>query len=571
MCARLLKGRAAKIPGAPQAHPLGAFSRGVESALGGILEAYRMGLEVVLRHPTTTLIATSVVIALNVWLFIKTPKGFFPQQDTGRIQGSLVGDQSASFQVMDTTVARMVDIIGKDPAVKTVMGQTGQWAGSGAVGNARAMNAGSMQISLKPVEERKGVTADQVIARLRPILAREAGGKAYLTAIQDIRIGARQANAQYQYTLQSENLQELLDWAPRLLKKLRTIPSIADVSSDQQDRGLQQYVEYDRDTASRLGISTQLIDDTLYDAFGQRPVSTMYENLNQYHVIMEVAPSMTRNPESLRDIYLRPPKGPPIPLSAIAHFAPDTAPLAVNHQGQFPAVTLSFNLAPGIALGDAVEIIAKAERDIGLPPSVHGNFAGTAAAFQASLSNQPILIALALFSVYIVLGVLYESYIHPLTILSTLPSAGLGALLALQICHLELGVIALIGIILLIGIVQKNAIIMIDFALAAERNEGRTPFDAISEACMLRFRPILMTTTAAILGSLPLALGTGTGAEMRQPLGITIIGGLIVSQMLTLFTTPVVYLSLDRLRNRFAKAREKSHSAALPPGAPIHP
>jgi multidrug efflux pump len=372
-----------------------------------------------------------------------------------------------------------------------------------------------------------------------------------LTAIQDIRIGARQANAQYQYTLQSENLQELLDWAPRLLKKLRTIPSIADVSSDQQDRGLQQYVEYDRDTASRLGISTQLIDDTLYDAFGQRPV--------------------TRNPESLRDIYLRPPKGPPIPLSAIAHFAPDTAPLAVNHQGQFPAVTLSFNLAPGIALGDAVEIIAKAERDIGLPPSVHGNFAGTAAAFQASLSNQPILIALALFSVYIVLGVLYESYIHPLTILSTLPSAGLGALLALQICHLELGVIALIGIILLIGIVQKNAIIMIDFALAAERNEGRTPFDAISEACMLRFRPILMTTTAAILGSLPLALGTGTGAEMRQPLGITIIGGLIVSQMLTLFTTPVVYLSLDRLRNRFAKAREKSHSAALPPGAPIHP
>jgi multidrug efflux pump len=384
-------------------------------------------------------------------------------------------------------------------------------------------------------------------------------------------MGARTANAQYQYTLQSENLADLLRWAPKLVQKLRTIPQILDVNSDQQTHGLTQSIEYDRDTASRLGISTQLIDNTLYDAFGQRPVSTMYAGLNQYHVIMEVAPKYTRDPESLREIYIPSAGGSPIPLSAIAHYAPSTAPLTVNHQGQFPSVTLSFNLGPGVALGDAVKFVAAAERDIGLPSSIKGTFQGTAAAFQASLANQPLLIAVALFSVYIVLGMLYESYIHPVTILSTLPSAGLGAVLALKLCQLDLSVMALIGILLLIGIVQKNAIIMIDFALASERRNGTPPREAILEACRLRFRPILMTTMAALLGALPLALGTGMGYEFRRPLGITVIGGLAVSQILTLYTTPVVYLQLDRARLWFERLRHRPRAALGSPGAQLAP
>ena len=571
MCARLLRSRAPIRGGTLRVSAAGWLSRMAEGAFEGILRLYRAGLDVVLRHTTATLVFTGVVIALNLWLFVIVPKGFFPQQDTGRIQGSILGDQSVSFQAMDAHVAHAVDVIKRDPAIASVFGQTGQWAGSGGSGGASSMNTARMQIALKPESQRHGETADQVIARLRPQITRDPGAITYLQSIQDIKIGARQANAQYQYTLQSENLTELLEWAPKLLSKLRTLPTLLDVNSDQQTKGLEQLIDYDRNTASRLGISTQVIDDTLYDAFGQRPAATMYANLNQYHVIMEVAPAFTRNPESLRDIYLPTTQGAPIPLSAIARNTSDTAPLAVNHQGQFPAVTLSFNLPQGEALGDAVQIIDKAKREIGLPPTVHGNFAGTAAAFQASLDNQPLLIAVALFSVYIVLGVLYESYIHPLTILSTLPSAGLGALLALQLCRMDLSVIALIGVIMLIGIVQKNAIIMIDFALAAERKEGRSPQEAIREACILRFRPIMMTTAAAILGALPLALGTGTGSELRRPLGITIIGGLVVSQLLTLYTTPVVYLALDRLRLWFARWRGLSPAAPLVARGPLHP
>ena len=540
LCAKLLRHRGSGAQGRAY--------RASENAFDAVVRAYTRTLAAVLRRPVLTLAVTGIVIALNIFLFVSIPKGFFPQQDTGRIQGTILGDQSASFQAMDEHVAQVVAIAQRDPAVASAFGQTGQWAGSGGVGNGSAMNNGRMSVTLKPWGERHGVTADQIIARLRPQLSKEPGATPYLQAVQDIRMGARTANAQYQYTLQSESLADLLSWAPKLVQKLRTIPQVLDVNSDQQTRGLQQLLEYDRDTASRLGISTQLIDDTLYDAFGQRPVSTMYASLNQYHVIMEVAPKYTRDPQSLRDIYIPSAGGEPIPLSAITHYGSSTAPLAVNHQRQFPSVTLSFNLAPGVALGDAVKLVATAEREIGLPASVNGSFQGTAAAFQASLASQPLLIALALFSIYIVLGVLYESYIHPVTILSTLPSAGLGAVLALQICRFDLSVMAMIGILLLIGIVQKNAIIMIDFALASERRNGTKPREAIEEACRLRLRPILMTTMAALLGALPLALGSGMGYEFRRPLGITVIGGLLVSQVLTLYTTPVVYLQLDRLR-----------------------
>ena len=556
LCAKLLQ------PGRPGTQ--GRASRASERVFGTLLRAYTSTLTAVLRRPALTLAVTGVVVALNVFLFVNVPKGFFPQQDTGRIQGTVLGDQSASFQVMDERVAKAVQIAQRDPAVASAFGQTGQWAGSGGVGNGSAMNNGRMSVTLKPWAQRHGVTADQVIGRLRPQLSGIPGATTFLQSVQDIRMGARTANAQYQYTLQSENLGDLLAWAPRLVQKLRTVPQVLDVNSDQQTRGLQQLIEYDRDTASRLGISSQLIDNTLYDAFGQRPVSTMYASLNQYHVIMEVAPAYTRDPQSLREIYIPSAGGGPTPLSAIAHYAPSTAPLTVNHQGQFPAVTLSFNLAPGTALGDAVKLVAAAEREIGLPSSIKGSFQGTAAAFQASLANQPLLIAVALFSVYIVLGMLYESYIHPVTILSTLPSAGLGAVLALKLCQLDLSVMALIGILLLIGIVQKNAIIMIDFALAAERKNGAAPREAILEACRLRFRPILMTTMAALFGAFPLALGSGMGYEFRRPLGITVIGGLVVSQILTLYTTPVVYLQLDRLRLWLERFRRR------PRAGPIH-
>jgi multidrug efflux pump subunit AcrB len=451
---------------------------------------------------------------------------------------------------MNKTLLQMVNIINADPAVDDVNG----YVGGGT------MNTGRMYVSLKPLADRK-ISADLVIARLRPKLSRVPGASLYMQSSQDVRVGGRQSNAQYQFTMVSDNLRDLTNFGPRMLHELRTIPLIADVSSDQQDRGLEAKVQYDRDTAARFGISSQLVDNTLYDAFGQRQVSTMYARLNQYHVVMEAAPEFWQTPKFLDDIYVKSPEGEEVPLSAIARHAPQVAPLAVNHQGLFPAATISFNLRAGVALSDAVDAIGAAATSVRLPPTITTGFAGTAQAYQQSLGTEPLLTATALLSVYIVLGILYESYIHPVTIPSTLPSAGVGALLALMITHTELSVIAIIGIILLIGIVKKNAIMMVDFALAAERNEAKNSRDSIYEACLLRFRPILMTTMAAILGAVPLALGTGTGSEFRRPLGVAIIGGLAVSQLLTLYTTPVVYLYFDRLQDWWRRHVHAEHSA----------
>ena len=529
MCAHLLREH--------QEH--GWLYRTSERFFTWTINTYGRTLQVALKHAPITLAVLLGTIALNVYLFIHVPKGFFPQQDNGRMMGQITGDQDISFQAMDRIVRQMVDIVDKDPGVDTVNGSAG---GGGATNQAR------MFISLKPLNERK-VPVDQIIARLRPKLARIPGATLYMQASQDLRIGGRSSAALYQYTMLCDNLQDLTTYAPKMLAELKTVPIIADVNSDQQNRGLQSMVIYDRNTAARFGISSQLLDNVLYDAFGQRQVSTMYTTLNQYHVVMEAAPQYWQNPLSLRDIYVQSPLGTAVPLNAIARYAPTTAPLAVTHQGLAPATTISFNLQPGIALGDAVEAITKAAAKVGLPRTIQTRFAGTAQAYQDSLGNEPILIAAALAAVYIVLGILYESYVHPITILSTLPSAGVGALLALMLTHTDLSIIAMIGIILLIGIVKKNAIMMIDFALAAERLEGKNSRDSIFEACLLRFRPILMTTMAAMLGALPLALGSGTGSELRRPLGITIIGGLLVSQMLTLYTTPVVYLYFDRLQH----------------------
>jgi len=518
----------------------GWFYRKSEQFFTWVVNLYGRALSIVLRHPALTLLSLLATVALTVYLYIQVPKGFFPQQDTGRLNGQIQADQDTSFQTMDKTLLTMVNIIDQDPAIDTVNAFSGGGGGT-------TTNTARMFISLKPLAERK-IGADQIIQRLRPKLARVPGATLYLQSVQDLRVGGRQSNAQYQYTMRADNLSDLTNFAPKMLDQLKTISIITDANSDQQDRGLEAMVQYDRKTAARFNISPALIDDVLYDAFGQRQVSTMYSSLNQYHVVMEAAPQYWQNPNTLRQVYVTSPNGTEVPLSAIAKMDNETAPLSVNHQGLFPAITLSFNLRPGVALGDAVNAIAAAGRKIGLPTTIQTGFAGTAQAYQDSLGSEPILIATALAAVYIVLGMLYESYIHPVTILSTLPSAGVGALLALELTHTDLSVIAIIGIILLIGIVKKNAILMIDFAIAAERNEGKSSRDAIFEACLLRFRPILMTTMAALLGALPLALGTGTGSELRRPLGITIIGGLIFSQMLTLFTTPVVYLYFDRLQ-----------------------
>jgi hydrophobe/amphiphile efflux-1 (HAE1) family protein len=520
------------------------------------VRSYASGLRWVLRHQPLMLVLTGATICLSVYLYIFIPKGFFPQQDTGLMAGNILGSQDTSFPVMQEKLKEYTDIVMSDPAVKATAANTG----------GGAENTGRMQIELKPIGERK-VTVDQVIARLRRKLAVVPGATLFLRAYQDITVGGRISSSQYQYTLSSENLNDLQQWAPRIEAKMRQMPRLRDIASDQQTRGLQATLVIDRDTASRLGISPATIDNTLYDAFGQRQVSTIYTQLNQYHVVQEVDSAFRDSTDAIQGLYVRSSTGTQVPLSAFTHYETQNTALAVNHQGQFPAVTISFNLAEGAALGDAVTDIESAVLQIGLPSDIHPTFQGNAQAFQSSLSSQPWLILAALVAVYIVLGMLYESYIHPVTILSTLPSAGVGALLALLAFHTELTVIALIGIVLLIGIVKKNAIMMIDFALEAERS-GKTPEESIYQACLLRFRPIMMTTMAALFGGLPLALATGTGAELRRPLGISIVGGLMVSQALTLYTTPVIYLYMDRLQQRFRRRKTAPAISSEVPSTP---
>jgi len=544
MCAKFLK------PFSKQGH--GRVYLASERAFDALHRSYDRGLRWVLKHQRITLAITIATVCVNIALFYVIPKGFFPQQDTGILGGSIQAAQDISFDAMRQKQKQFSDNVMTDPAVYTVVSFVG--------GNGGTINTGRMFITLKPLSERK-VSADQVIQRLRRKLAVVPGAVLYIQAQQDIRVGGRSSNSQYQFTLDSENLDDLNTWSPRMLAKLKTLPELRDVATDQQDKGLEAELVIDRDTASRLGIPAQTIDNVLYDAFGQRQVSIMYETLNQYHVVLEVDPSFQENPDALKSIYVRSATGAQVPVSAFTHFESRTTALAVNHQGQFPAVTLSFNLALGVALGDAVDAIENAERDISLPSTIHASFQGTAQAYQNSLPNQLILILAALAAVYIVLGMLYESYIHPITILSTLPSAGVGAFLALLLCGMDLSVIAVIGIILLIGIVKKNAIMMIDFALDAERKEGKSSEESIYQACLLRFRPIMMTTMAALLGALPLAIGMGTGSELRRPLGVSIVGGLILSQMLTLFTTPVVYLYMDRFQLAWFRRWHKSHPA----------
>jgi len=544
MCSRLLAHK--------QPEERNRLYRTSEKAFEWVLDVYERTLAWVLEHAALTLTVLLITIAVNVYLLIIVPKGFFPLQDNGTIGGGIRAQQDISYQAMDKLTKQVVDTIKTDPAVGNVMAFTG--GGS--------TNTANVYIGLKPLNRRK-LTSSQVIDRLRPRFNNLVGAKVVLQAGQDLRIGGRQSNAQYQYTIQSDSVNDLVKWGPILFDEMKKLPMLRDVDTDQQNSGLEAYLSYDRDTAARMGITPQLIDQTLYRAFGQALVSTMYTPLNQYYVVMEVAPQYWQDPRSLNDIYIHPTTGGEVPLSAVTRYQPTTAALAVNHQGQFPSVTVSFNLAPGVALSGASSAITQMEEKIGMPDSIHAMFSGTLQAYQASLATEPLLIATAILAVYIVLGILYESCIHPITILSTLPSAGVGAVLALMAFRTDLSVIALIGIVLLIGIVKKNAILMIDFALAAERNEGKSSKEAIYQACLLRFRPILMTTMAALLGALPLALGTGVGSELRRPLGITIVGGLIFSQMLTLYTTPVVYLYMDRLSLR----RQRSRRGQMTPEA----
>jgi multidrug efflux pump len=528
----------------------GRLYRASERLFDFILWFYEVTLSWVLRRRLLMLFVTLITIALTLFLYIKVPKGFFPQQDVGRLGGNVQTDQDTSFQTLTKLQAQYAKVVGQDPAVDNVMA----FASTGGV---------RFFVSLKPLNERK-ISVDEVMVRLRKKLGGVPGATLFLSAQQDLRIGGRQSRAQYQYTLQSDNLQELQSWAPKVMEKLKTLPGLVDVNTDQQDAGLEAHLQIDRPTAARLGLSAAAVDSALYDAFGQRQVSTMYTELNQYRVVMEVDPTFSESPDGLRYLYLTTPSGKRVPLDALAHYSPAATALSVGHQGQFPAITLSFNLLPGVSLGDAVSRIQDAQREMGVPASLQGSFSGTAQAFEESKKGELLLIVAAISAVYIVLGMLYESFIHPITILSTLPSAGVGALLALLISGNDLDVIALIGIILLIGIVKKNAIMMIDFAIEVERRQHVPPAQAIFQAALLRFRPILMTTMAALFGGLPLALGTGTGFELRRPLGITIVGGLLFSQMLTLYTTPVIYLYLDRLR-LWITGQDASGGAAPPP------
>ncbi|MGE5384303.1 MAG: efflux RND transporter permease subunit, partial [Betaproteobacteria bacterium] len=545
MCARLLR---REEPDKPH----GRLHRWSAGALAAMQRGYARSLDLALRHGVITMLILLVTVAGNIWLYGHIPKGFFPQQDTGRLMGGIQGDQSISFQAMREKLATFVNIVQQDPAVDTVVGFTG----------GGQTNSGRMFISLKPLAERK-LSVDKVIGRLRGKLAREPGASLFLVPVQDIRMGGRQGNAQYQYTLQADDIGELRAWEPRIREALSKLPTLADVNTDAQDKGLQTSLVVDRDAVARLGLNQRLINATLNDLFGQRQVSTIYNPLNQYRVIMEAAPQYLQSQESLNDVFVVAPGGVSVPLSAIARWGPTATPLAVNHQGQFAASTISFNLPEGVSLSQATAVIGQTMQEIGVPVSVQGSFQGTAKAFQDSLANQPLLILAALLAVYIVLGMLYESVVHPVTILSTLPSAGVGALLGLLAFGAEFSIMAFIGVVLLIGIVKKNAIMMIDFALDAERSRGLSSHDAIREACLLRFRPIMMTTMAALFGALPLALGSGDGAELRQPLGISIVGGLILSQLLTLYTTPVIYLYLDRFR-LWSLARRKRAAPALP-------
>ena len=550
MCSKLLKHK-------PEAQQ-GRLYRASEHVFKAVISFYGKTLTFILRHQWETLVVAVATLVATILLYIYIPKGFFPVQDTGLILGVSEAPQTVSFESMQKRQQALVDVILKDPAVDSLSSFIG------ADGTNTTMNSGRIQINLKPIEERR-ISASDIIRRLQPQLANVEGITLFMQPVQDLTVEDRVSRTQYQYSLEDPDPKELATWVPQFLAKLQEVPELRDVASDQLNGGLQTQLIIDRDTASRLGITPQMIDDTLYDAFGQRQISTIYTQLNQYHVVMEVSPGFQKRQGNLKDIYIHSAQGGAVPLTAFTRIETQMAQLAVNHQGQFPVVTVSFNLAPGASLGEAVKAIDKTKADLGMPLSIQASFQGTAQAFRSSLANEALLILAALVTVYIVLGVLYESYIHPITILSTLPSAGVGALLALMMCRMELDVIALIGIILLIGIVKKNAIMMIDFALEAERSEGKSPVDAIYEACLLRFRPIMMTTMAALLGAVPLALGAGSGAELRRPLGVSIIGGLILSQVLTLYTTPVIYLAFDKLARYFGRS---ASGVPLGQGAP---
>jgi multidrug efflux pump len=529
MCARMLK----------DSHGHGKIYRWTEGFFQFLIGTYEKSLRWVLRHQFIVLLIFFATLSFNIYLFIVIPKGFFPQQDTGRLNGNFVGDQSISFQAMQSKILQLSKLVQSDPAVATIQAFSGGGGGT-------TINTGRCFITLKPLPERHNNSADEIINRLRPKLNSVPGITLFLQSAQDLRVGGRQSAAQYQYTMQSDNLAELTQWSTVLLNAMRKLPELTDVNTDQQNRGLEAGLDIDRPTASKLGVTPATIDNILYDAFGEREIARTFSPMNQYYVVMEITPSYWQTPDGLKKVYVASKSGTPIPLAAFTKMTPSTATLTVNHSGVFPSVTISFNLAPNVSLGQAVGLIQSASEKVGVPSTINTNFSGTAQVFQSSLENEPILIAAALTAVYIVLGMLYESFIHPITILSSLPSAGVGAILALMVTKTELSVIALIGVILLIGIVKKNAIMMIDFALEAERRDHKTATEAAFQACILRFRPIMMTTMAALLGGLPLALGTGTGSELRRPLGITIVGGLLFSQALTLYTTPVIYIYMDR-------------------------